>query len=247
MSKICINYAVLLLIIFFVIFKPKLFYISNRNTSKNIKDNNIYKFNNNISINKTFDIFNLEEILSNDPFEINKNDNLYELMKNNFKIKNIHIEPINYENSENKMEECFKYYSSFDRIIYKEINKKSTNIIDEKNKNIPEFCKKIFKKLYESINEIEDTHFLEDEEESININFDIQNGVIDYNLDIKSFLLDTNNELNELKKKKAKNTSNIKDNYDDELEQYYKKSRKDCVEYGLKSLNEEYIVCTKYE
>ena len=32
--------------------------------------------------------------------------------------------------------------------------------------------------------------------------------------------------------------------YDDELEQYYIKSRKDCVEYGLK---EEIIVCTKYE
>ena len=35
--------------------------------------------------------------------------------------------------------------------------------------------------------------------------------------------------------------------YDDELEQYYLKSRKDCVEYGLKSSDENLIVCTKYE
>ena len=35
--------------------------------------------------------------------------------------------------------------------------------------------------------------------------------------------------------------------YDDELEQYYLKSRKDCVEYGLKSSDEDLIVCTKYE
>ena len=41
---------------------------------------------------------------------------------------------------------------------------------------------------------------------------------------------------------KTKNES-----YDDELEQYYLKSRKDCVEYGLKSSDENLIVCTKYE
>ena len=33
----------------------------------------------------------------------------------------------------------------------------------------------------------------------------------------------------------------------DELEIYNKKSKKDCVEYGLKSSNEEILICTKYE
>lgn len=33
----------------------------------------------------------------------------------------------------------------------------------------------------------------------------------------------------------------------DRLEIYFIKSRKDCVEYGLKSLNEDFIICTKYE
>lgn len=33
----------------------------------------------------------------------------------------------------------------------------------------------------------------------------------------------------------------------DKLEIYFIKSRKDCVEYGLKSLNEDFIICTKYE
>ena len=44
------------------------------------------------------------------------------------------------------------------------------------------------------------------------------------------------------------NTNNDKKKvkYDDEIEQYYINSRKDCVEYGLKSPEEETIVCTKY-
>ena len=37
------------------------------------------------------------------------------------------------------------------------------------------------------------------------------------------------------------------DDYDNELEDYYLKSKKDCVEYGLKSLKEDIIICTKYE
>ena len=51
------------------------------------------------------------------------------------------------------------------------------------------------------------------------------------------------------KNKKASNKDDKKKNksYDDELEQYYIKSRKDCVEYGLKSSDEDIIVCTKYE
>ena len=35
-----------------------------------------------------------------------------------------------------------------------------------------------------------------------------------------------------------------KNDYDNELEMYYNRSRKDCVEYGLK---QNYIFCTKYE
>ena len=37
------------------------------------------------------------------------------------------------------------------------------------------------------------------------------------------------------------------DDYDNELEDYYLKSKKDCIEYGLKSLKEDIIICTKYE
>ena len=40
---------------------------------------------------------------------------------------------------------------------------------------------------------------------------------------------------------------NNQNDYDNELEIYYKNSKKDCVEYGLNSLNKEYIICTKYE
>ena len=33
----------------------------------------------------------------------------------------------------------------------------------------------------------------------------------------------------------------------DELEIYNKKSKKECIEYGLKSSNEEIVICKKYE
>ncbi len=101
-------------------------------------------------------------------------------------------------------------------------------------------------KLYESINNNDENDFLEDEIDSININFDFQDEIFGHNKDIKNILLESKNEGNE-QRKKNENNSNIKNNYDDELEQYYINSRKDCIEYGLKSLNEVYLVCTKYE
>ena len=248
MSKFRINYIVLIVIIFFIIFRKKLYNLRKNNNTANKKNNNdkTITYNNIISINKSFNIFNLEEILSEDNNENLMNDKWYDMMKNKFKIQNIHIEPINNKIKENNMEECFKYYSSFDKIIYYEINKKSTDIIEQKNKNIPEFCKNIINKLYESISNNNENDFLEDEIESININFDFQDEIFGHNKDIKNILLESKNEGNK-QRKKNENNSNIKNNYDDELEQYYINSRKDCIEYGLKSLNEVYLVCTKYE
>ena len=52
------------------------------------------------------------------------------------------------------------------------------------------------------------------------------------------FISPNEEQLNNFEQKKENKS------YDDELEQYYIKSRKDCVEYGLR---EEIIVCTKYE
>ncbi len=51
-------------------------------------------------------------------------------------------------------------------------------------------------------------------------------------------------EKNDSKNGKIKNKN---DDGDEEFEKYYKNSGKDCVEYGLKSLKEDIIVCTKYE
>jgi len=45
--------------------------------------------------------------------------------------------------------------------------------------------------------------------------------------------------------KKKINNQNFDEN--NELETYNIKSKKDCVEYGLKSSNEEVLICTKYE
>ena len=65
--------------------------------------------------------------------------------------------------------------------------------------------------------------------------------------DNKMKIKDKNN-LNEKESDVEKSYFNIKNkDEDNELENYYINSRKDCVEYGLKSLKEEYIVCLKYE
>ena len=57
-----------------------------------------------------------------------------------------------------------------------------------------------------------------------------------------------NNNLHEKESDEGKSYFNvINKDEDNELENYYINSRKDCVEYGLKSLKEDYIVCTKYE
>ena len=95
MSKFRINYIVLIVIIFFIIFRKKLYNLRKNNNTANKKNNNdkTITYNNIISINKSFNIFNLEEILSEDNNENLMNDKWYDMMKNKFKIQNIHIEP----------------------------------------------------------------------------------------------------------------------------------------------------------
>lgn len=68
---------------------------------------------------------------------------------------------------------------------------------------------------------------------------------IDYvNISLFEYIQNRNDEKRYFDSKEGNN--NNKD-YDNELEIYYKNSQKDCVEYGLNSLNKEYIICTKYE
>ena len=111
----------------------------------------------------------------------------------------------------------------------------------------PEYCKVHHNMIYQKISkalkkimpksgkftlkfEMKDNvyHFYYEDEQNVSTVEFIEENIVNNN----------NNNDNDNDKKKAK--------YDDEIEQYYINSRKDCVEYGLKSPNEEIIVCTKY-
>ena len=67
-----------------------------------------------------------------------------------------------------------------------------------------------------------------------NFYYEVEQNFSNFDIFEENIVNNTNND-----KKKVK--------YDDEIEQYYINSRKDCVEYGLKSSDEDLIVCTKYE
>ena len=120
------------------------------------------------------------------------------------------------------------------------------NIKEKKNSK---FCNKINRTLDNKINSVnKDNNFIfyqnieldfgsnnylsieQNNKDSNNIqndSFDYENTKVDVN---KSYFNNENNK-----------------NYDNELENYYINSRKDCIEYGLKSLKEDIIVCTEYE
>ena len=192
---------------------------------------NLLVANSNIPLRQKLSIF-LENIMNLDLPIIN-NDNL--LKKYNKEI-----------------EECL---SSF--IKYQQICNFKKNIEDRdkqickilKKKNNSKFCNKINRTLDNKINSLnKDNNFIfyqnieldfgsnnylsieQNNKDSNNIqndSFDYENTKVDVN---KSYFNNENNK-----------------NYDNELENYYINSRKDCIEYGLKSLKEDIIVCTKYE
>ena len=90
--------------------------------------------------------------------------------------------------------------------------------------------------IYNELNEIETKKIEQNEGSKFKLKFDLEESDVD---------VDCNTDKNN--KEYVDNDKKENKIYDDELEQYYLKSRKDCVEYGLKSSDEDLIVCTKYE
>ena len=156
----------------------------------------------------------------------------------NFESENITVETI-----KNKLETILEYskkckcrylFYTLDLLINFDINNRILLSFDkakEKMPDIPDYCEKEYNIFYN-----EKKEEFKNERNMFKLKFDLgESGVdVDYNTD------KNNKEYVDNDKKENKS-------YDDELEQYYLKSRKDCVEYGLKSSNEDLIVCTKYE
>jgi len=155
----------------------------------------------------------------------------------NFESENITVD------IKNKLETILEYgkkckcrylFYSLDLLINFDINNRillSFDKVKEKMPDIPDYCEKEYNIFYN-----EKKEEFKNERNMFKLKFDLgESGVdVDYNTD------KNNKEYVDNDKKKNKS-------YDDELEQYYLRSRKDCVEYGLKSSNKDLIVCTKYE
>ena len=187
--------------------------------------------------------FDLEKILKS----VFKNNNISDLSEIMLKMPNdaldnpaIKIEKIVINNdinvhnfvNENNIK-CYDYFHAMEKELQKYNNEVDPLKIFQ-NMNVPEYCINEYNILYQSVTESIISQIKKDGK--FNFNIDFKTSLFDINLNI-----DTNNNVSNKEDKKKQKS------YDDELEQYYIKSRKDCVEYGLKSSNEDIIVCTKYE
>ena len=169
---------------------------------------------------------NWEDIFSRIQSDLNK------VSKREVRMDEIPIDEI-YENLDEE-DECLKYFFQLDKIDNKEINEKVAYINDETFDKMPEHCQNQFNSFFKAFIE---SAYNQMPNDSDFVKF-LNSNNINFNNKCKKEKYHTIHD-NE-KKKKTKP-------YDDELEQYYIKSRKDCVEYGLKSDEEDIIVCTKYE
>ena len=135
---------------------------------------------------------------------------------NDISVSTIKLDDINVENEINL--ECLKFFEQLGNEALGNINKLVNLNANDNYINMPEHCKIE----YNPKNKKNTKFYLNISPEEVNIDFISPN----------------EEQLNNFEQKKENKS------YDDELEQYYIKSRKDCVEYGLR---EEIIICTKYE
>ena len=150
-----------------------------------------------------------------------------------FKIGDTFINNMYEGFTDEQLIKCFNYLHFFENLTI------SSFLGTEPNTNIPDTCKIQHKKIYENISTA--INKMISKNPDCNVITEYKDGITYLYCEFR--FNDSNFE------NTIKNNFNVKTNlnYDDEIEQYYIKSRKDCVEYGLKSPNEEIIVCTKYE
>ena len=188
-----------------------------------------------------------------------KKDIILFLKKQDYSKENIKSDEI--KKIEKEVGCCLKIFDKFDQIISYDFNENelNKNVIKEwkKKLNISNFCIEIIittitnlEKNIDSI--INDENY--SEEELYKINFgsnEYVNNIMKINY--QNYQKNGEKKTKTHKKKKyfetdkKRNMNRIEDYDDNELENYYNNSKKDCVEYGLKSLDENIIVCTKYE
>ncbi len=194
-----------------------------------------------------------------------KKDIILFIKKQNYSKENIKSDTISL-NLVKKIEidiiNCLKIFDKFEQIISYDFNENELNKNEikkwKKKLNVSSFCIEIIihtiTNIEKNIDSVINDENYSEEEELFRINFgsnEYINNIMKINY--KNYEKRGDKKSKDYKKKKyfetekKKNMKRIEDYDDNELENYYNNSKKDCVEYGLKSLEENIIVCTKYE
>ena len=167
-----------------------------------------------------------------------------------------------------KIQECFLNLMMFKKKCLSDKYFRNENECQKLEKNKSEFCKgmdDITKEFEDQLDSIKlgDIDFGDIElgdielgdleinniKDSISLTNEYDDNIVQNFIDEKTDI-NANKYFNFQEKEAIKSyfpVGNNNNEYQNELEEYYINSRKDCVEYGLKSLEENIIICTKYE
>ena len=229
---------------------------------KTIKENENGEYCHDWEINNYYIIFIIPEECYNKMYNLELLvDNYNKLEKKRINLYINKEQFMEYKNKElelfkNKKEDIKKCFINFNE--YQKAKSLESNEYNEHNKNY-----KISLLCYYTMIDIFD--FIEKniiliKKKTMNKEMDA-NETIDYylkNIKIKNieniikniYEYNNNEKIKYFDKIKNNYKNGYFDNYNDnhnELEYYYLKSRKDCIEYGLKSIKDDNIICTKYE
>ena len=198
-------------------------------------------------------IYNLDLLVENYNILEKINFNLYIDKEKIIKYKNEELKL--FKNKKEDIKQCLKIFKKKKKECDFNLDEKENEIIKcNKKINISVFCYSLVPDLIS---------FLENNVKmikNINNNKNNKSEIIDYYLNnikienienIMKYIYEYNNNEDKsyFPKENRYNENgyiNKFDDYDNELEDYYLKSQKDCIDYGLKSLKEDIVICTKY-
>ena len=197
-------------------------------------------------------MYNLDLLVDNYDKLEKKKLNLYMDKERFIEYKNKELEV--FKNKKEDIKKCFKNFNEYQKKIYS----LKSNVYNEHKRNykISVLCYytmiDIFDYIEKNINLIQKNNNNKEMDANETIDYYFKNiNIKNFEKIMKDIYEYNNNEkINYNDKPNINSKNGYFDNYNDnynELEYYDLKSKKDCIEYGLKSLKEDNIICTKYE
>lgn len=167
---------------------------------------------------------------------------------------------------------CLNIFQKYNKMCELSSKDKKINNFcnDLKKKNITKLCNDLINNIENNVNDLIGKKYSNINQKKLNINFEIlenlgdieiekitENANDDFIEEEKNIFLkdedkkiyDDNNTKNKIVKSYFEIDKEYDENYDndEELENGFNLDGKDCVEYGLKSIDEDILICTKYE